>query len=61
LGEEGGNEYQELADADEAFSDASFENFGLFNVFRGGLFALFKVDVFRHDVCGGSTFSGRAG
>jgi hypothetical protein len=42
--------YEKLPDPDEAFSDASFEDFGLDDVFGGGLFAFFEVDVFCDDV-----------
>lgn len=37
--------YEKLSDPDEAFSDTSFEDFGSDDVFGGGLFAFFEIDV----------------
>lgn len=45
------NAYEQLSDPDEAFSDASFEDFGLDDVFGGGLFAFFEINVFCNNVC----------
>lgn len=43
--------YEELSDSYKAFSDATFEDFGVDDVFWGGLFAFFEVNVFCNDVC----------
>lgn len=37
--------YEKLSDPDEAFSDTSFDDFGLDDVFGGGLFAFVEIDV----------------
>lgn len=42
--------YEELSDSYKAFSDATFEDFGIDYVFWGGLFAFFEVNVFCNDV-----------
>lgn len=47
---EGWNTYDELSDADEALSKASFQNLGPVDVFLGRFVALLKVHVLGHNV-----------